>query len=66
MAAVAVTVEATLEQDFRLACLDLAAARDDQRRKDTPPARARVARCRAEVDRVLDLRNAVRAHAAAH
>jgi hypothetical protein len=60
MTVVAETVEATLEQDFRLACLDLATARDELQRKDTPRARARVARCRAEVDRVLDLRNAVR------
>jgi hypothetical protein len=60
MTVVAETVEATLEQDFRFACLDLATARDDQRRKDTPGSRARLARCRAEVDRVLDLRNAVR------
>jgi hypothetical protein len=48
----------SIELDFRLACADLAKARRAMVVKDTPAARARVSRCVATVDTILDLRNA--------
>lgn len=43
--------------DFELLCADLARAKEEVRRKDTPAARARVTACRDQVDAVLDLSN---------
>lgn len=54
-------VDESIELDFRLACADLAAAKEAVQVKDTPAARARVARCAAKVDAILDLRNAASA-----
>jgi hypothetical protein len=39
---------------FARACIDLAQAQVRQWEKDTPENRAAVARCRAEIDEVLD------------
>ncbi len=44
--------------EFELARLDLAAATEAQRRKDTPAARGEVANCRARIDEILDGWNA--------
>jgi hypothetical protein len=51
----------SLRRDLEVGQRALDAAREEQRRKDTPAARSRVAERRAGVDRVLDLWNAARA-----
>ena len=52
------SLDDTIELDFRVACADLAAAKQALRVKDTPAARARIGRCAAAVDAILDLGNA--------
>ena len=58
MTATATCLDDSILLDFRLACADLAEAKWALRVKDTPAARARVLRCAAAVDGILDLRNA--------
>lgn len=55
------SLDDNIELDFRVACADLAAAKQALRDKDTPAARARVVRCAAAVDAILDLSNATTA-----
>jgi len=45
--------------DLRQACVDLAEARSVARRFPTPESSARVDRCRARIDELLDLWNEV-------
>ena len=49
----------SVRNDFDGAVVQLREARSEQRRKDTPAARARVRACLAHVDAVLDMRNDV-------
>jgi len=54
-------LRAVLEVEFSRARTGLAEARSEQRRKDTPSARAAVAARGAEIDAVLDMYLAARA-----
>jgi hypothetical protein len=47
--------------DLRQACVDLAEARAVARRVHTPESAARIDRCRARIDELLDLWNEVAA-----
>ena len=47
----------SIELDFRMACAELALAKQAVRAKDTPAARARLSQCAATVDVILDLSN---------
>jgi hypothetical protein len=49
--------ELDLRHDFELACAELAQAKLAVRTKDTPAARARLGRCAARVDEILDRSN---------
>ena len=52
------SLEDSIELDFATACADLAAAKRAMRARDTPAARARINRCAATIDAILDLSNA--------
>ena len=49
----------SVRNDFDESVVQLREARLEQRRKDTPAARARVRACLGRVDAVLDMRNDV-------
>ena len=46
-----------MELDFRMACADLARAKEALRAKDSAAARTRLSECAAAVDAILDLSN---------
>ena len=58
MSATATSLDDSILLDFRTACVDLAEAKRAMRAKDTAATRARVLRCAAAVDAILDLGNA--------
>jgi hypothetical protein len=57
MTAVSDTLSETMRLEFDLACRDVLEAEAAVREDDGPPARARLAACRAQVDAVLDMWN---------
>jgi hypothetical protein len=57
MSLTATNLGESIELDFRMACVDLARAKEALRVEDSPAARALVSRRAAVVDAILDLGN---------
>ncbi len=53
------SLEGSIHLDFDLARLELAEARRVRLADDTPASRQRMAECRAQLDRILDMWNDV-------